>query len=123
MTVEQSTDASLANVSSSQRLPTSTSKVFDRSAPMPALSYERLEPYEGKLSRTVLRGGRGGNSPPLLGEIVSDPSGPCRREWILSRARWITSNRAREGSKARSGSGSGSSTRNRQADRPPAFNP
>ena len=27
-----------------------------------------LEPYEGKLSRTVLRGGRAGNSPPLLGK-------------------------------------------------------
>ncbi len=27
---------------------------------------ERLEPYEGKLSSTVLRGGRAGNSPPLL---------------------------------------------------------
>src|ERR1700690_435699 len=26
-----------------------------------------LEPYEGKLSSTVLRGGRAGNSPPLLG--------------------------------------------------------
>src|SRR5439155_5612995 len=29
--------------------------------------FERLEPYEGKLSSTVLRGGRAGNSPPLLG--------------------------------------------------------
>ena len=28
---------------------------------------ERLEPYEGKLSRTVLRGGRAGNSPLPLG--------------------------------------------------------
>jgi hypothetical protein len=27
---------------------------------------ERLEPYEGKLSSTVLRGGRAGNSPPPL---------------------------------------------------------
>src|SRR6516225_3003008 len=30
---------------------------------------ERLEPYEGKLSRTVLRGERAGNSPLLLGLI------------------------------------------------------
>src|SRR4030095_10675373 len=28
---------------------------------------EWLEPYEGKLSRTVLRGGRAGHSPPPLG--------------------------------------------------------
>lgn len=27
--------------------------------------FERLEPYEGKLSRTVLRGERGGNAPDL----------------------------------------------------------
>ena len=27
-----------------------------------------LEPYEGKLSRTVLRGGRSGNAPSLPGE-------------------------------------------------------
>jgi len=27
--------------------------------------YDRLEPYDGKLSRTVLRGGAGSNSPPL----------------------------------------------------------
>jgi hypothetical protein len=30
---------------------------------------ERLEPYEGKLSRTVLRGGRAGNSPLPLGHF------------------------------------------------------
>src|SRR5438045_8303459 len=30
---------------------------------------EGLEPYEGKLSRTVLRGGRAGNSPLPLGNI------------------------------------------------------
>jgi hypothetical protein len=29
---------------------------------------EGLEPYEGKLSSTVPRGGRAGNSPPPLGE-------------------------------------------------------
>ena len=29
--------------------------------------YRTLEPYEGKLSRTVLRGGRVGNGPPPLG--------------------------------------------------------
>src|SRR5258706_9775762 len=30
---------------------------------------ERLEPYEGKLSRTVLRGERAGNSPLPLGQF------------------------------------------------------
>jgi len=31
------------------------------------LPWEMLEPYEGKLSRTVLRGERGGNAPDLPG--------------------------------------------------------
>ncbi len=30
-----------------------------------------LEPYEGKLSRTVLRGGRSGNAPLPLGAVAS----------------------------------------------------
>lgn len=30
-------------------------------------SFELLEPYEGKLSRTVLRGERGSNAPDLPG--------------------------------------------------------
>jgi hypothetical protein len=46
---------------------------------------ERLEPYEGKLSRTVLRGGRAGNSPPLLGE--DEPRGES--EELQSHA-WLT---------------------------------
>jgi hypothetical protein len=57
MTVELSTDASLAvfmivwlavpSIAKGQTAPSFTK----------ALGYERLEPYEGKLSRTVLRGG------------------------------------------------------------------
>ena len=39
---------------------------------------ERFEPYEGKLSSTVLRGGRAGNSPPPL-----DP-----RAWLISDCRY-----------------------------------
>jgi hypothetical protein len=35
--------------------------------PHQAHRMERLEPYEGKLSLTVLRGGWAGNGPPLLG--------------------------------------------------------
>ncbi len=34
------------------------------------LTFGRLEPYDGKLSRTVLRGERGGNTPDLPGVIV-----------------------------------------------------
>lgn len=37
-----------------------------RAAPQ-GLPWEMLEPYEGKLSRTVLRGERGGNAPDLPG--------------------------------------------------------
>ena len=33
-----------------------------------------LEPYEGKLSRTVLRGERGSNAPDLPGKALSSPS-------------------------------------------------
>jgi hypothetical protein len=43
---------------------------------------ERLEPYEGKLSSTVLRGGRAGNSPPPLDPWpvpISNPRSAPRR--------------------------------------------
>ena len=33
-------------------------------------SYELLEPYEGKLSRTVLRGERGSNAPALPDKLA-----------------------------------------------------
>jgi len=32
-------------------------------------TFGRLEPYDGKLSRTVLRGERGGNTPDLPGDL------------------------------------------------------
>src|SRR5271165_5774465 len=38
---------------------------------------ERLEPYEGKLSSTVLRGGRAGDSPPPLDPLACAVSSPC----------------------------------------------
>ena len=34
-------------------------------------SIELLEPYEGKLSRTVLRGERGSNAPDLPGKAIA----------------------------------------------------
>ena len=40
--------------------------------------FEMLEPYEGKLSRTVLRGERGGNAPDL--------PGPMKRAEIIDNA-------------------------------------
>jgi len=33
-------------------------------------TFGRLEPYDGKLSRTVLRGERGGNTPDLPGKLA-----------------------------------------------------
>ncbi|MFQ5752507.1 MAG: hypothetical protein ACE5HI_10965 [bacterium] len=39
---------------------------FHRAAPT-RTAFELLEPYDGKLSRTVLRGDRGGNTPVLPG--------------------------------------------------------
>src|ERR1022692_3804536 len=46
---------------------------------------ERLEPYEGKLSSTVLRGGRAGNSPPPLDLWLAPISNPRKR---ASYGRW-----------------------------------
>jgi hypothetical protein len=46
---------------------------------------ERLEPYEGKLSRTVLRGGRVGDSPPPLDLWLAPISSPRKR---ASHGRW-----------------------------------
>ncbi len=40
-----------------------------RSSPFQGLAFGRLEPYDGKLSRTVLRGERGGNAPDLPGAV------------------------------------------------------
>ena len=48
-----------------------------RRVPAQAHRLERLEPYEGKLSRTVLRGGRAGNSPPPFQRFP--PSAPVLR--------------------------------------------
>jgi hypothetical protein len=42
-------------------------KRFASRASPPGSLFEMLEPYEGKLSRMVLRGGRSGNAPLPLG--------------------------------------------------------
>ena len=42
-----------------------------RVASMPRLAFEGLEPYDGNLSRTVLRGLGAGNSPRLPGVLTS----------------------------------------------------
>jgi hypothetical protein len=45
--------------------------IFDhRVTSMPRLAFEGLEPYDGNLSRTVLRGFGGSNAPWLPGPIV-----------------------------------------------------
>jgi len=89
MTVEQSTDASLTSlprlaawkaiewlrvkqevrrlqmrIAKATHLPPRDHNLVHR--------FERLEPYEGKLSRTVLRGAWAGNSPRLLGSRHED---------------------------------------------------
>src|SRR5438045_1907111 len=72
MTVEQSTDAlSLRKgFDGCERvLPRQHSVAAVR---LEVLRLEWLEPYEGKLSRTVLRGGRTGNGPPLLGVKIGN---------------------------------------------------
>jgi len=43
-----------------------------------------LEPYEGKLSRTVLRGGRSGNAPLPLGAVVN---GDTLQPYLISLVR------------------------------------
>ena len=75
MTVELSTDASLANASSSGWQPRVSQRVQTAQHLTRVLGSERLEPYEGKLSRTVLRGGWAGNSLPPLDPV--QPSRTC----------------------------------------------
>jgi hypothetical protein len=80
MTVEQSTDASFNPTFRWRSLGTTIERQVRRlqvriakAAQLPprartlAHRLARLEPYEGKLSSTVLRGGRAGNSPLPLG--------------------------------------------------------
>jgi hypothetical protein len=43
---------------------------------------ELLEPYEGKLSRTVLRGEGGSNAADLL-DIIADPFCPAKRLCVI----------------------------------------
>ena len=70
MTVERSTDAlSLRKGSEGCEHVLPRQQLLVAAVRLEVLRLEWLEPYEGKLSRTVLRGGRTGNGPPLLGFV------------------------------------------------------
>lgn len=47
------------------------------------MPYEKLEPYEGKLSRTVLRGGIGSNADLLPDQAVCKDRGTCDKRWLV----------------------------------------
>ncbi len=49
-----------------------TWEVNDSRAAPQGQPFEMLEPYDGKLSRTVLRGERGSNAPDLLGREIME---------------------------------------------------